>query len=130
MPRTKDEARGRNGPPMRKLATKAARKTARPPEPENVSVASTSSSSSDEEERCKKDMAFDLLNSDMCEMMGTFERLSKTAKLDLDHNTISKQVSSIMEALQEVQEEADKKDDIKRRRLGLPRTKEEVRRRR
>ena len=54
----------------------------------------------------------------MLEMMSTFERLSMTAKLDLDHEAISQKVSSIMEALFETQEEADKKDSIKRKRKG------------
>ena len=136
MPRTKDEARrGINGPPLRVLATMAVRKTARPPEPENVSDESTrssssddsiSGSSSDDEERCKKDMAYDSLDSIMSEVMSTFKSLSMTAKLDLDHEAIEKKASSILEALKETQKEADKRDRIKRKRKGRPRTKEEV----
>ena len=98
MPRTKDEARGINGPPLRKLATMAARKTARSPEPENVSDESNSSSSSYD---CKKDMAFDSLDSVMREMMRTFASLSMTAKLDLNHKAIERKASSILKALQE-----------------------------
>ena len=138
MPRSKDEARGINGPPLRKLATMAARKTARPPESENVSDnfsissssdESISSSSSDDESRCEEDMAYDSLKNDMREMMRTLRSLSMTAKLDLDYEAISQKVNSIMEALQETQDEADKKRQHQKKEEGaLGTTKEESRR--